>query len=112
MANTKIEISSGRIVNENDLNKLFMSLGNGQFLISIHSISRPRSIQEWRALYFLLRDIMFEEGETGLNKADLHELLKVALLDGRSTKTLTVQEWEKFVNSLKEFALEEYNCYL
>lgn len=128
MSNTRINVQAGRIQNRDDFKRFLSQLRDGEYAITAIPLTKPQGIDQWRAYYFALRDIMFEEGETGLTKKEIHETVKkhvmpLLLVDEKnwavprelvqySTKLLTEQGWENFVKEFKSFAQTIYNCYL
>lgn len=101
---TKARIKDGRI------SLSYLPLKDGEYLIKIEPLN-PKTEEEWRKYYFLLRDILYEEGETGYTKQQLHTINKAhQKLD--STKELTLEGWQFFVKEFKILAQEKFNCYL
>ena len=109
----KIKAENGKVIaNRDGLAEAFKDL-DGLYIISFTKLSKPKTIDEWRKHYFFLRDILFEDGETGYTKNELHDMTKNALLQPHCTTTVLDEEgWETFIKSYKEWAFESFNCYL
>ena len=108
----KIKIDNGKIVANRE--GFIQTINNldGLFMVTFTKLMKPKNIDEWRKHYFFLRDILFEDGETGYTKNELHELAKEHLFDGRSTTELTEDGWEEFIKDYKIWAFSEFNCFL
>lgn len=127
---TLIDIEKGTVLlGREKFKSIIKNLENGQYLVHFTKIS-PKSKEEWRKYYFLLRDILYEDGETGYTKQQLHDLVKKEILmkliddndnfnddeldptEWLSTSWLSEQGWQKFVKLFKEWSFEKFNCYL
>lgn len=126
----KIDISleGGKILYGQDkMEELWKNNPDGQYMLILVSHS-PKTEEEWRKYYFMLRDIVFTDGETGYSKSDIHEMAKSLILvklindeenfsyvvenDTPSTSWLSVKGWQNYVQLFKEWVFESFNCYL
>jgi hypothetical protein len=73
--------------------------------VSIYE-GKPKRSDAQHRLYFAWRDICQEEwsGKGVENKNDLHEYYKDTFIEGRSTKSLSVQEFVNFLNEIDQHA--------
>lgn len=119
--NTKIICEKGVIVYGSDgLNDILKKLDGG-FIIRFYK-DDPHTIKEYRAYYFALRDIVYDVGETGYTKKEIHDLVKAEVLPRvkpsgftykeLSTKYLNIEGWKEFIELFKEWSFESFNCYL
>ena len=122
----RISINNGKIVNgREDLARLFEHADNGEYIIVRHSLADPHTPEEWRKTYFFLRDLLWEEADTGYTKKELHMIIKEKCLlplseenfiDGKlptlSTAYLTPVGWRNFVKAFKEFAMDAFEIYI
>ena len=108
----KFKADKGKIVSNRDGFLQVISNLDGLYIATFTKMMKPKTIDEWRKHYFFLRDILFEDGETGYTKNELHELTKEHVLDGRSTTELSEDEWETFIKDYKIWVFSEFNCYL
>lgn len=90
-------------------NLLFL-LEEGDYILSLEKIIPPHSIEEQRAYYFFMRDLVAEE--TGNSKKDIHAEAKNLFLEGGSTSVLNEEEWRVYIKKFKEWAFEHFNVYL
>jgi hypothetical protein len=125
MSKIKINIEEGKIrLGTEKLRETIRHSQDGEYLVYFYKL-QPKTKEEWRKYYFLLRDILFEDGETGYPKNELHDMAKGIILlqlqeeesnfDGEkknSTSSLSEEGWQKFVKIFKEWAFESFNCYL
>src|SRR6188474_1909905 len=93
----KIRAHKGIIVGNRDGFAQTLKNLDGLYMVTFMKLAKPKSTDEWRKYYFFLRDILFEDGETGYTKDELHNLAKEHLLNGDSTSVLTEEDWEKFI---------------
>jgi hypothetical protein len=123
----QVHIDKGHITLGREKLAQTVSMLDGVYMVTFHSLL-PKNEDEWRRYYFLLRDTLYEDGETGYSKIELHDMAKASLLlqvnqdDGNvkdldkrkilSTKNLTEKGWDEFVGLFKEWAYESFNCYL
>lgn len=124
----RLKIDNGRLVEGKDqLGALIHSL-NGEYIATFLDLSSPNTVEEWRKLYFALRDILHESVETGYTKAELHEVIKLKIMEDMwdysnnpdwwtgefqtSTKNLTEAGWVEFMKRFKEFAMDTFEIYL
>lgn len=87
----------------------------------MHSLREPESVEDWRKLYFYLRDVLHSSTETGYTKNELHEALKLAIFPGLkpqhfsgatdelSTKHLNEEGWKAFVTGVKEVSINMFD---
>lgn len=120
----KIVVDKGTIaLGKEGMQKVIAAL-DGEYIVYFYEI-RPKNIEEWRKYYFFLRDTLFEDGETGYTRKELHEIGKATILPilsdndlcflnaGRdSTSSLSEHGWQEYVKLYKEWAFESFNCYL
>ena len=110
-----------------ELERLFKSL-DGEYLIEALPLSNPHTVEEWRKLYFHLRDLVHEEVDTGYTKKEFHDVIKQACLlpmmeslhlfnipaapPDLSTKYLTEAGWKEFVGKFKEYVQNNFEIYV
>lgn len=122
---TKISIRGGKIhLGQESIDNMFHHASDGDYILSMYPLSKPKTLEEWRKLYFFLRDILFEDGETGYTREELHDLVKddiIRSLPGdcflggvpiASTANLSHDGWQVLIKRFKEWAFEKFNCYL
>lgn len=131
----RITKKDGVIINgREELKRLFESAGDGDYIVSLFSLAEPHSAEEWRKLYFHLRDFLFESTDTGYTKAGLHDAIKDRILselwhdEGRmawfidltndmdkvpnSTKWLSTSGWREFIRRFKELSQDTFDIYI
>lgn len=134
----RIAIKNGRIVKGREtLAKLIENLPDGEYIWPAPvTMAEPHTVDEWRKLYFFLRDTLHEETDTGYTKQELHDAIKEQLIkqlwhdwkttgapyirediaipmtDSYSTRWLTPQGWKEYVRRFKEFAMETFEIYI
>lgn len=107
----KIGVDKGKIaLGQEKLDEVVSHLNSGEYIVSFHLLF-PKTPEEWKKYYFLLRDILYEDGETGYTKTELHEIGK-ATIGVESTKGFTSEQWQQYVQDFKDWAFESFECYL
>ncbi|GEM_PF-3316083 len=120
----KLYIKNGRIlVGHEDFLLTAKNLPDGEYIYDFQPTNN-RTVEEWRKYYFYLRDILFEEGETGYGREELHDIAKNSILHELhphlfengvpclSTRKLTSDGWQEFIKKFKELSFTVFNCYL
>ena len=120
----------GKITNGRDqLLGVEGSLPDGEWLAVFVSLSDPHTVEEWRKLYFHLRDLIHDAVETGYTKKELHKVFKNQILeamwltgntewfvDGElpelSTKHLNALGWKEYVTRLKQISMDTFEFYI
>lgn len=99
--------------------------GSGTYYLTIENVSVLHDEKDYRRVYFMFRDILWENDNRGYSKKEFHNMLKVAcMLDltgdaenyncapALSTKCLTLIGWKRYLEIVKEFAKNEFGIYL
>lgn len=120
----KIKVKKGKLTGGRDqLAALIHSL-DGEYMLEFTPLRDPESAEDWRKLYFYLRDIIHSSAETGYTKDELHQALKLAVFPALkpehftddngelSTKYLTEEGWKQFVRGVKEVAMDMFELVL
>lgn len=97
-------------VDKNKFTRLVALLDNGKVKITVEILKEPKTIEEFRAWYFAMRDIVAEE--TGNTKSDIHEAAKNKLINGNSTTLLDEVGWKVFITMFKSWSYEYFNVYV
>lgn len=85
-------------------------LDEGMYIASLLK-ENPKTVEECRAYYFAMRDILADH--IGYSKKEMHQLVKQHLIKEQTTKALTTDlEWFDFLKNFKNWAFNEFNCYL
>src|SRR5678816_3075267 len=109
----RLKIKDGKILEGKDqLGALIHSL-DGEYIFSALDLSSPNTVEEWRKLYFALRDVLHEAVETGYTKKELHDVIKKKLIyDMMMQTTVRLTDWftdaEYSTKALTEAGWVEY----
>lgn len=126
----RIKAENGKIVEGFDQMKVAVKQLDGDYIVHFLSLQSPNTVEEWRKLYFALRDVLHESVETGYTKNELHDEIKAHIIpkmyeesnslidwfgfsaEGISTKSLTESGWKEYMRRFKEFAMDTFEIYL
>lgn len=131
----RLKIENGKLTQGKEHMAALIRSLNGEYIADFISLNEPHSIEEWRHLYFYLRDLLHESVDTGYTKKELHEEIKRHVLPtlyaefateeapwiekGKkvdlmkpTTSDLTPIGWREYVRRFKEFALEHFETYI
>lgn len=130
MNKTVVEIKNGVIIHGSEAYKNLLYKLDGQYIVDFISISSKEK-DDLARYYFVLRDILYEDGETGYTKNQLHDMAKRKLLpiladdgsnfddtvelthkDWMTTKWLSKLGWQRYIEAFKAWSFENFNCYL
>lgn len=102
-----------------------LGLPAGLYYLEITAASNLSTTEEYRKLYFAMRDIVWQEGNSGYCKAMLHEVIKSFIFPKLteasffkrtppvlSTTNLSLLGWKKFIEEFKQFVQDEFNIFL
>jgi hypothetical protein len=112
-----------------NLRDMILTAKSGEYIMHLEPLSDPHTEDDWRKLYFYLRDILHQSVETGYTKNELHTAIKTKIIvqmwenphhDGWfvmeptqiSTQFLTATGWREFVKRFKELSIEMYEFYI
>lgn len=98
------------IMDKHKFNSLVPLLDTGTYVLSLIKERKPKTIDEYRAEYFAKRDIVADE--TGNSKKDIHQWAKDKFLGGRSTTTLSIEDWQCFITNFRTECFEHFNIFL
>jgi hypothetical protein len=125
----KVRISAPNGVLEKGRDELAKAIKQlkGDYIVAFISLSDPTSVEDWRKLYFHLRDLLWEHADTGYTKDELHDAIKARIIPemwleqeqwftarpaDHSTKHLTSAGWKQYVDRFKQFAQNEFEVYI
>lgn len=99
-------------INGNDFVRLSKLLEDGDCVMTVELLPNPKTIEEYRAQYFAMRDLVAKE--TGNTKFDIHEKAKDKFLMSmtNTTKELDEEGWRSFIKRFKDWSWEHFNVYL
>lgn len=96
-------------LNSHNFIKLCKLLDTGNCVVTVEVQVEPKTIDEYRAQYFAMRDLV--ASETGNTKADIHAQAKKRL-DIETIKTFDMRQWVEYIKEFKSWAFEHFNVYL
>lgn len=121
-------IESGRIVNRDEIGKLFTSLQDGTYMVRLQLRKRrslPQNAYYWGVVCEMVKDGLRDAGFNAIRTADdAHEVTKSLFLKkevvnedtgellaviGRSTTTLSTLEFSEYIDQIIQWAAE-YLC--
>lgn len=108
-----IEIGKENVLKE--VAELINSCGSGKYILRLDYVGQPKTIAEWREMYFAIIDLVVAEGATGYRKKDIHSILKAEFLPYlgfNSTKELSEDNWAYYIDCSKKYIREHFNIYI
>lgn len=124
---TKVSVDRyGYFSSLGSLESFLKNQGRGMYYITVESVSELHTEEDYRRVYFMFRDALWEADNRGYSKKEFHQMLKkecyMKLLDNQdnfnthpatlSTKFLSLIGWKRYLDLVKEFAKDEFNIYL
>jgi hypothetical protein len=125
----KVRISAPNGILEKGRDELAKAIRQcrGDYIVAFISLDDPASPEEWRKLYFHLRDLVWEHAETGYTREEFHDEIKALIIPemwleneqwfisrplDHSTKHLTSAGWKDFVKRFKELAQSKFDIFV
>lgn len=125
MKTIRVKIKDGLIVDGADWFQSLLNSIEGTAYITIEPISILHTEDDYRRVYFLFRDVLWQSDSRGYSKREFHNVLKTACLSELlssdenfncpptlSVKCLSLIGWSRFLNNVKEFSKNEFNIFL
>lgn len=122
----KVKIENG-VIKEGSgrLGEILDLIGDRQAYLTIEPVDDLKNEADYRGVYFLFRDVLWDGDNRGYSKKEFHDVLKnhclLSLLDDKenfscpptlSVKCLSLIGWKRFLEAVKEFGKNEFNIYL
>lgn len=94
---------------DQSFSSIIRGLSDGKYLVKIMPINTKKTTKEWQEHYFLLVDECVSS--TGNSKYVIHEEFKKH--EGiETTKSLSSEDWSKFIENFKLYAFDKMNVTL